>query len=283
MSTTAFDLGTYFSYECDQPDESLTCPVCRIVLQQPVMCTHCRHLFCCSCVARLRVEQDRCAMCRHQRPLYVDAPIYVADRLQVVPNVQCRMCSVVVQASEARKHYQEQCARLVKPVMCGPVLTAPEFCLVQYSGKFVSSHGRIYDDTEQTLNLANQSEPLAPGLQWIAQQVLHRFLHERQDLLNALTSTLVDVEKYRPDDFGLRNEVVLQNKVNALMGELNVVIDQRSQLRTELLCAEERSAGFMLELNESQNQVMLMQEMHSDARHARSSSRKRRSEFDGQP
>ena len=284
----AFQLMDHFSYECDQPNDDLSCPICKSVLQQPVTCISCRHMFCGACIKN--VERDRCPMCRKDRAQYTEPPIYVTDHLRTLPNVACTICLAVVPSSKAQAHHLYECPRLVHAVHPPPPNAADgECCLGSLQApwelrQFVSNHGRIYTaDSEGLPHAVLSGQPMAPGLQWILQQTLKRS-GGVSVTLPALVSSLADAESYRSADFGLRNERALHNRAVVLEEQLKDANEQRSQMQREMICAEQRAAGLLLDLSDAQDQIAQLQQMHSGSD---SSSRKRRraprSEFDGQP
>jgi hypothetical protein len=281
-----FEITDHFHYDCDQPDERLACPICRVVLTGPVMCMNCGHMFCAGCVAAM--DKDSCAMCRQQRPEYCEPPVYVKDDLRERPNIKCLTCDDVVSCKTARTHWFTQCKRVVhdRSHQTGHFLPANscvgERCIGKLGHSLITSHGRVYTGNNSgALPDRLNGKPLAAGLQWIAQQALDRSSMTPSVSIDTLMSVLVDAEHYRPTDFGLAHEAALQERIEELEASVSTLKDQRSTLRSEIAEAETRVGSLLLDLIDARDQVEQLQEQHCGQSTSRK--RSRRVVFDGQP
>jgi predicted nuclease with TOPRIM domain len=91
-----------------------------------------------------------------------------------------------------------------------------------------------------------------------------------------MVSVLREAERYKRNDFGLAHERELQTKVNELTERVKRLENQRSTLRTEiselehnynitvdqLEASEERCAGLLIDLTETQGMLQDMQNFH---------------------
>lgn len=262
-----FQLWNHFSRECDQPDNKLTCPICLMVLHEPIMHASCRNVFCLQCVA----NEQRCPMCRMRRPEYTSVPVYMTDQLREIPNVSCLICKMVVNISKAQPHYNKDCVRLIKPLMdvCQPSSTPlleGEVCIgavsnPHYLKLFATNHGRLY--TAEKDEIPPLPIPLAPGLQWILQQLCQTFLSEQD--LRSIVQVLNKVEDHRPRDFGLKNEEALTGQIMDLKSQVNDLLDQRSALRTEASENDRTCTSLMQQLGEANDMIAQMQEFHGSS------------------
>jgi len=241
-------------------------------------------MFCMLCAPR-----DKCGLCRKERPHYNDVPVYVTDKLREVIHVSCKLCHTIVVASDAHKHYFQDCKRLVRTYPTpGLQLSEQEACIgVVNHGTFsvvsttwITTTGSIYtgsDTSEPAMLDEGQTDVLAPGLQWILQQLVTTIPWSgRLPHLQSMVSVLREAERYKRNDFGLPHERELQTKVNELTERVKRLENQRSTLRTEiselehnynitvdqLEASEERCAGLLIDLTETQGMLQDMQNFH---------------------
>jgi hypothetical protein len=214
-------------------------------------------------------------------PTYVRVPVYVTDQLERVVNMQCKLCSKVVIAEDARRHYFKECERLVVSMnmpLPEPALEG-EVCIgvVEHgidAKTCITNYGRLYrsnlsgQDLIPLNNNRNPSVPLASGIQWIVQQQLKRMDWRGRiiDLQNML-EVMIDVERFRRDDFGLQHEQDLNEQIQSLeerserqLHRIGYLEDQRSRLRTDVMQAETRCEELMMDLASANSMVEQMQE-----------------------
>lgn len=287
-------LRLHFTRDAEQPDKKLSCPICLLVLGDPVMDSSCGQMFCAECVK----DVHRCPMCLEENPNFTRAPVYVHDNLCELPKVTCTVCAQVMVAVTAYDHYHKECPRLVKPLADAVQPTNPledEVCIASISAPFqshmwVSTHGRFYQSDSKTADAPAQlcGRPLAPGLQWILQQLSTKCQWPAGDRdVRAMVGVLSAAEHHRPHDFGLQNELTLKAEIADLRSQFNDLLAEMKELRYEADETEERCLSLMYDLKEARDQVAQMQEFHVNDSDSSSSTRRRRrrsnTHSDGQP
>ena len=107
---SSFQLGGYDNDFCDVPPESLTCPICLLLLRCPHILSCCGAKYCEPCIGRVKAAGQPCPLCKQHFDSFIDK---TTERKVLEMKTRCSRkndgCEWEGQLRHLTKHEMDEC------------------------------------------------------------------------------------------------------------------------------------------------------------------------------